>query len=178
MHFAIFIDDLLGRKSIILKDELTKDALEHFDADSWEEALTHMEMPGDGYRAAFICLPIHAAYLTYIDNLDIKLIVREGRAVSKFIGDDKVSLIYDPGAMKNRKMLNREIREDGILKDIIAGDLVVIPEEESDVFTKAYDMFGQGQVFIYDNKQKDIKTVKCSSMALAVLRENNISIIA
>ena len=178
MHFAVFIDDLLGRKSIILEEELQKEALEHFEADSWEEALTHIEMQGDPYRAAFICLPIHAAYLTYIDNIDIKLVVNGRSQMFKTGGDGYVSLVYDPAGMKMRKMLNRELREDGYLKDIIAGNLVVIPEEGEDALTKAYDMFGQGQVFIYDNKEKDIKTIKCSSMALAVLRENNISIIA
>ena len=177
MHFAVFIDDLLGRKSIILEEELQNEALELFEAESWEEAVSYISMPGEGYKAAFICLPIHAAYITYIDIIDIKLIA-EGRQISKFIGEDKVNLIYDPGALKKRKMLNRELREDGILKDIIAGELIVIPEEGEDIFTKAYDMFGKGQVFIFDSKENDIRTIKCSSMALAVLRENNISIIS
>lgn len=178
MHFAVFIDDLLGRKSVILKEESFKEAQELFEADSWEEAIKMLDFPKEGYRAALVCLPIHAAYITYIDSIDLRLAVERGQEVIVSIGDEDMSLYYDPGAMMRRKMLNRELREDGLLKDIIAGPLIVVPQQGDDGFTRAYDIFGKGQAFIFDSERNDIKTVKCSSMALAVLRENNISLIA
>ena len=173
MHFAVFIDDILGRKCIILKEELFKESTEHFEADSWEEALCRLEVTGGGCIPAFVCRPIHAAYLTYIDDIDI--LMTAGSDGTR-LDPDGISLIYDPLAMKKRKMLNREIREDGYLKDIVAGDLIVIPDP--DRLTYAYDIYGSGQVFIFDRRTDDIRTVRCSPMALSVLRENNISLIA
>lgn len=176
MHFAVFTDDLLGRRSIILEDELQVQGQEHFEANSWEEALTKLGTPAEGYGAAFICLPIHAAYLTFVDDIDMLSIAGPDRIMSQCGFYENISLIYDPQAMKKKKMLNREIVRNGVLQDIIAGDLIVVPEEGN--FSYAYELFGKGQVFIYDRKYNDIKTIKCSPMALSVLRENNISIIA
>ena len=176
MHFAVFIDDILKRRCIALKEELHKEAVEHFEADSWYEAGLRISSPQEERKAAFICLPIHAAYLTYIDIIDAGLIVSGKKEIKPW--DEDMSLIYDPLAMKSKKMLNRELRRNGVIEDIIAGNLIVIPEGGKDSFDKAYEIFGKGQVFIYNRKENDIKTIKCSAAALAVLRENNISIIA
>jgi len=112
MRFAIFIDDLLGRKCIIPEQDLCGDPVEVFDADSWETALDRIDPPGESYSPALVCLPIHAAYITYIDDIDMMLII--GCDVKK-TQTEGVSLIYDPLGMKKRKMLNREIREGSIL---------------------------------------------------------------
>ena len=87
-------------------------------------------------------------------------------------------MIYDTYGLDRRKMLNRELQARGRLCDIVAGNLIVAPEDSRKCFEAAYENFGRGQAFIFDSKNNDIKTIKCSAQALAVLRKNNISIIA
>ena len=178
VNYAIFTDDILRRSCIAVKDDLHKDPEESFEADSWYEASLKLSPWSEGKKVAFICLPLHAAYMTLIDMLDIGLIINGKKTVKPWGEKEEMTLIYDPIGMERRKMLNRELTRYGVIEDIVAGSLVVIPADDKESFESAYENFGKGQAFIYDRKTNDIKTIKCSGMALAVLRENNISIIA
>ena len=178
MHFAVFVDEVLKRKCIITKENLTSDALYEFEAQAWYDALQKSEMDAQNKIPAFICLPICSSYLTYIDEIDLSILLPDG--FESISSDDYrgLTLIYDTYGLDRRKMLNRELQTRGRLCDIVAGNLIVAPEDSRKCFEAAYENFGRGQAFIFDSKNNDIKTIKCSAQALAVLRKNNISIIA
>ncbi len=177
MRFAVFNDDILKKECICLSDELDKEASLTFDADSWEEAITYLPDPDPSSRIALICLPIHAAYLTYVDSIDAVAVTEGHYDIESCSEDHLIKLLYDPNGMRKKKMLNRELTSEGRIFDIVAGNLIVFPDDSHMGIERAYDLFGRGQVFIYDKDKKDIKTIRCSPQALSVLRENNISII-
>ena len=177
MKFAVFIDDILKKECICLQSELIKEPSDVFEAESWEEAASRLNCTDDNSLIALICLPIHSAYITYVVNIDICAVTSGHYDIENYCDDNSIKLIYDHNGMRKKKMLNRELTSEGRIYDIVAGNLIVFPEDSSYGIERAYEIFGKGQVFIYDKENKEIKTIRCSPQALSVLRENNISII-